>query len=104
MIPRNAKDDSTHAVARALRALGHPTRLRLVHRLSVDSFCVSELQQAVRQSQSNVSQHLRILRDCGVVRTERRGNAASYLLADEGIKDLLALAESLFAAPKKRRS
>jgi len=58
------------------------------------------IQQAVQRSQSNVSQHLRILRDCGLVDTERNGNMTCYHLADNGIKELLRLAESVFRTKK----
>ncbi len=82
-------------LARALKAMGHPTRLGLLKRISAGTFCVSELQRHLDRSQSSISQHLGILRECGLVVPERRGNMTCYSLADERIAELLTLAESI---------
>jgi len=85
------------ALARSLKAMGHPTRLGLLKRMSKGMFCVSELQRDLDRSQSSISQHLAILRDRGLVVPERKGNMTCYSLADERIADLLALAERILS-------
>jgi DNA-binding transcriptional ArsR family regulator len=92
------------ALARLFKAMGHPTRLGLLKRISTGSFCVSELQRHLDQSQSSISQHLAILRDRGLIVPERRGNMTCYYLADERIADLLALAETLLTAKAQTRA
>jgi ArsR family transcriptional regulator len=83
------------ALVRLFKAMGHPTRLGLLKRISVGTFCVSELHRHLDQSQSSTSQHLAILRDRGLVVPDRRGNMTCYSLADERLVELLALAEKV---------
>jgi DNA-binding transcriptional ArsR family regulator len=72
-------------LAHVLRAMGHPTRLRILERIAEGEFCVSDLQRELEQSQPNISQHLAKLRDCGLIIPERRGGMTCYRLADDRI-------------------
>lgn len=80
------------------KALADPTRLRLLRLLSGQSIvfcggqcdgqtflCVGALAEKLKVTQSAVSQHLRILRQAGLVRGERRGAFMHYSLHSEGI-------------------
>jgi ArsR family transcriptional regulator len=64
------------------RLLGDPTRLRLLRILGQDRFNVTELTGILGAAQSNVSRHLSLLKDAGLVREEREGGFVYYLLAD----------------------
>lgn len=83
-------------MARVFKALGSETRLGILRRIMADGMCVSELQDELGRSQPNISQHLGVLRDRGVVRAEREGTRVSYRLADPRIEELLELAGSIF--------
>ena len=77
-----------------LKALGHPTRLRILCLLQREGSCVQELEQKLDLRQSNVSQHLRILRDLGLVRMERNGQTVCYSLNNELVRPILETLES----------
>lgn len=82
------------AQARMFRALSHPARVRLVHRLLDGGCCVSEAEKCLNISQPNVSQHLKILKTAGLIAGERRGTKICYRLIDPRAKRILqSLAE-----------
>ena len=65
------------------RLLGDSTRLRLLRVLAQDRFNVSELTGILAAAQSNISRHLGLLKDAGLVREEREAGFVYYRLADE---------------------
>ena len=82
--PRAADD-----LAAVFRALADPTRVAIVSRLaSGEKCCVCDLTDVFDLSQPTVSHHLRILRDAGLVESERRGTFAYYWLVPEAIERL----------------
>jgi ArsR family transcriptional regulator len=82
--------------ASALQALGDETRLKMVQLLaSHDSLCVCEIQEAFEVGQPTVSHHLKILRDAGLIDSQRRGKWAYYALRREALKDLTQHIQSL---------
>lgn len=81
--------------AEFFRALGHPVRLALVKKISSGEFCVNDLQRSVQQSQPSVSQHLRVLRNRGIIRPVRHGNRTCYAIADARMARVLALLEEM---------
>jgi DNA-binding transcriptional ArsR family regulator len=83
--------------ATLFRGFGDPTRLKILETLRKGSLTVGEIVDEVGLSQSNVSNHLSCLRDCGLVIGEKQGRYVSYHLSDDRVGDLLALAESLLA-------
>ncbi|HSG29294.1 MAG TPA: metalloregulator ArsR/SmtB family transcription factor [Candidatus Krumholzibacterium sp.] len=68
-------------IARRLKAMAEPSRLRLLHLLGGESMNVSELVEASGQSQAGVSKHLRILRQEGLVETRRVQRMVYYSLS-----------------------
>src|SRR6266700_2684244 len=84
-------------VAKFFRALGDPTRLRLLEFLLRDEHTVSECIAHVGLSQGRVSVHLACLADCGYVACRRAGRNAFYRVADPRVADLVMLARSLAA-------
>ena len=80
-------------LADMLRALAHPIRLRVIACLIEGDANVTELTARLRAGQPAVSQQLRILRMCGLVKVERGGGFARYALAEPGLRRLLACLE-----------
>lgn len=72
-----------------------PTKNRLLRRIRDREHTVSELVEAVGQEQSNVSHHLRNLRDAGLVKARRDGRMQRYRLADPELGHLLGDIEGL---------
>jgi DNA-binding transcriptional ArsR family regulator len=73
------------------RALADPTRLRLLLALADVELCVCDLAEVAGVSESAVSHQLRMLRDLRLVTWRRDGKRAVYRLADEHVRDLLAI-------------
>ena len=68
------------ARARIMKAMAHPTRLFVLERLSQGEHCVCELRELVGGDLSTVSKHLSVLREAGLVATEKRGVQVFYSL------------------------
>lgn len=80
--------------ARVFRALADDTRLQILAYLNVRELCVCEVTDLVGLSQASVSEHLRRLKDAGLVQDERRGTWSFYRLrADLPAFAAAALAE-----------
>jgi len=84
------------ALARFYKALGDETRLRLVALLAQQeqggAMCVGRLAVELETTISNVSQHLRVLKDLGLVQGERRGRRIHYFLDPEQVSHYRSLA------------
>jgi DNA-binding transcriptional ArsR family regulator len=72
-------------VAQRFRVLGEPFRIRLLERLRDGEASVGELTDAVGTTQQNVSKHLNVLADAGMVHRRKAGNHVYYGIADEGV-------------------
>lgn len=81
-------DDALGLVAARFRALGDPARLRLVDALMQREASVQELVAASGLAQPNVSKHLALLRQEGVVARRSEGNRAIYRLIDPSVRRL----------------
>jgi ArsR family transcriptional regulator len=79
-------------MARVAKALGDPIRLQLVDvlRKHAGKVCVCELVPLFDLSQPTVSHHLKVLRDAGIVGSERRGLWAYYYVHPDSIQELSA--------------
>lgn len=76
-------------VAATLQALATPSRLRILTRLQEGPCAATELADAVGMEQSACSHQLRLLRNLGLVTTERQGRSVIYALYDNHVADLL---------------
>lgn len=92
-----ATGEQVGVVAKFFRALGDPTRLRLLEFLLVEEHTVSECVAHVGLSQGRVSVHLACLADCGYVAVRREGRFTHYRVVDPRVADLVVLARSLAA-------
>ncbi len=79
---RRALQDHSHVerLSRMFRALGDPTRSKMVYALSLGELCVSDLAGALGTSLSATSHQLRILRDLEIVHVRRAGKSQFYKL------------------------
>ena len=75
-------------LAETFQVLGDPTRVRIVHALSLSELCTSDLAAVVGMSESAVSHQLRTLRQLHVVRSRRMGKLVYYSLADDHVRRL----------------
>lgn len=80
---------SPAAVERLFKVLGDENRLRILQALESDERSVSDILEKTGLPQTLASFHLRILREAGVVTTERRGPFIFYSLADASLPNLL---------------
>jgi DNA-binding transcriptional ArsR family regulator len=88
----------TDLVAKYFRALGDPTRLRLLGLLQAEGeLSAGELGRRLGEPQPKVSNHLACLRWCGFVSTRRQHRVVYYRLADQRVGALLELADGLLA-------
>jgi ArsR family transcriptional regulator len=80
---------------RILKALAHPTRLFLVEELAERERCVRELTERIGDDISTVSKHLALLRDAGVLSSERRGQQIFYRLRVPCVLDVFGCIEGV---------
>lgn len=73
------------------KALSHPARLCIVNKLTRTNLNVTQMQDCLDMSQSNISQHLSILKSKGIIKGTRVGSEVIYTLADERMKSLVKL-------------
>lgn len=83
---------------RICHALADPKRVLIIYALAEGPLCVNELVEVLNISQPTVSRHLGVLRDRGLVNTERKGTAIYYNLADRRLIDALDLLRAILAA------
>lgn len=84
-------------LARFFRALGDPTRLRLLEFLMADERTVSECVEHVGLAQGRVSAHLSCLADCGYLEVRRSGRFAYYRVNEPRVAEIVSLARMLAA-------
>lgn len=98
--------EAAQEVAETFSLLGDATRTRLLHALSVEELCVSDLSALLEISQSAASHQLRLLRDRRLVGVRREGRRTFYRLRDEHIRTLVDMGVSHAAeeeaAPARR--
>ncbi|MCF7853836.1 MAG: metalloregulator ArsR/SmtB family transcription factor [Candidatus Pacebacteria bacterium] len=84
-------------LARALKVLGVGTRIRIMQLLRQRALCVNALAARLDVTQGAVSQHLRVMRDAGLVIDERRGYRVHYRLNEETLEQWRMHIDALLA-------
>ena len=91
--------DSARAetIASAFKAISHPVRIRILDLLSRQSspMCVCHIEARFTLSQPTISHHLRLLREAGLVDSERRGTWIYYAVRREGVEPLNSFVKSI---------
>jgi ArsR family transcriptional regulator, arsenate/arsenite/antimonite-responsive transcriptional repressor len=85
-------DDELASLA---KALGHPVRVQIVRILARTSGCVGDLVDTLPLAQSTVSQHLKVLKDAGLVRGTIEGPRTCYCIDPDGLRRLRMLVAGL---------
>lgn len=88
---------ATDLKAKLFRGFADPSRLSILEALRDGPQTVSQVVEATGLGQSNVSNHLSCLRDCGLVVSEQQGRYVHYSLSDPRVETFLQLAEELLA-------
>lgn len=82
---KNLSIEAIELIANRFKILSEPIRLRILQTLQDGERSVTELTEAVETSQPNISKHLKILQDAGIVKRNQQGNTVYYSIADESI-------------------
>ena len=90
------KQEHIDMASRALKAIAHPLRLKILCVLGNDELSVQEIVDCVGTSQSNISQHLAILREKYVLRTRKDANRVFYRIGDERMLTLIGMMREVF--------
>ena len=88
-------------IARRFRVIGEPMRIRILERLREGEATVAELTQSLGTSQQNVSKHLGVLHEAGIVGRRKEGTYTLYSIADESV---LVLCEQVCGALQRQFS
>lgn len=90
------RQEHIEQAAYALKSISHPLRLRILCVLGDGEACVQDIVDAVGTSQSNISQHLAILREKGVLQTRKDANRVFYRVGDARILQLIGMMREVF--------
>lgn len=82
-------DDVLELKANVLKALGQPTRLKILELLRDGERCVCEIFPAIQEEQSNVSRHLALLKATGILTSRKEGQMVHYRIRDPQVFKLL---------------
>ena len=91
-LPHPLPDELVELIARRFRVIGEPMRIRLLDRLREGEATVNDLSEALGASQQNVSKHLAVLAEVGILGRRKAGTHVYYGIVDEGV---LALCEQV---------
>ncbi len=91
-------DADINRAARCLKAMSHPLRLKILCVLGSNSISVQDIVEQVGTSQSNISQHLAILRDKGILDFKKEANRVYYFIDDERLIPLIEMMRGVFCA------
>jgi DNA-binding transcriptional ArsR family regulator len=98
-LPHPITEDLAQLVARRFRVLAEPMRIRLLDRLRDGEATVGELSDELDASQQNVSKHLAVLADAGMLGRRKDGNRVFYRITDESV---FALCEQVCDAAQQQ--
>ena len=84
--------------SRSLKAMAHPLRLKILCTLGSNEVCVQGIVENVGTSQSNISQHLAILRDKGILSSRKDANKVFYRVGDERTLRLIGMMQEVFCS------
>jgi ArsR family transcriptional regulator len=91
-----ASDEDVDRASRSLKAMSHPLRLKILCTLGAQEVSVQEIVEQVGTSQSNISQHLAILRDKGILASRKDANRVYYRVSDFRTLRLIGMMREVF--------
>ena len=90
------RDEDIDRAARSLKAMSHPLRLKILCTLGDKEISVQDIVENVGTSQSNISQHLAILRDKGILAARKDANRVYYRVGDNRTLQLIGMMRDVF--------
>jgi len=91
-----ARDEDVEIASRSLKAISHPLRLKILCVLGEKEVSVQDIVECVGTSQSNISQHLAILRDKGILVSRKDANRVFYRVGDSRTLKLISMMQEIF--------
>lgn len=91
-----AREEDLERASRSLKAISHPLRLKILCTIGDSEVSVQEIVERVGTSQSNISQHLAILRDKGILASRKAANRVYYRVGDARTLRLLSMMQEVF--------
>ncbi|MDH4215646.1 MAG: metalloregulator ArsR/SmtB family transcription factor [Gallionella sp.] len=92
------REEDIQQAAHAIKAIAHPLRLKILCVLGEQEISVQDIVEQVGTSQSNISQHLAILRDKGVLATRKDANRVYYRIGDLRTLKLVGMMRDVFCS------
>lgn len=92
------REEDIEQASRSLKAMSHPLRLKILCTLGETEISVQEIVERVGTSQSNISQHLAIMRDKGILASRKDANRVFYRVGDARTLNLLGMLQEVFCA------
>ena len=93
-----AREEDIDQASRSLKAMSHPLRLKILCVLGDQEVSVQDIVENVGTSQSNISQHLAILRDKGILKSRKDANRVFYKVGDERTLKLIEMMQHVFCS------
>ncbi len=90
------RDEDIERASRSLKAMSHPLRLKILCTLGDQEISVQDIVEHVGTSQSNISQHLAILRDKGILFSRKDANRVYYKVGDTRTLRLIDMMREVF--------
>ena len=90
------RSESIREASEAMQAMAHPLRLKILCLVGNQELSVLEIVDAVGTTQSNISQHLAILREHGLLDARKEANKVFYRIPDPRILKMIALTREIF--------
>jgi ArsR family transcriptional regulator len=90
------QDEEIERASRSLKAMSHPLRLKILCTLGDGEVSVQEIVEIVGTSQSNISQHLAILKDKGILASRKDANRVYYRVGDNRTLRLIDMMQQVF--------
>ena len=92
------KGENIREASAAMQAMAHPLRLKILCLVGNQELSVLEIVDAVGTSQSNISQHLGVLRDHGILAARKEANKVFYRIGDPRVLQMIALTRQIFCS------
>ncbi|HEY9052507.1 MAG TPA: metalloregulator ArsR/SmtB family transcription factor [Gammaproteobacteria bacterium] len=92
------REEDIDRASRSLKAMSHPLRLKILCTLKDQEVSVQDIVDSVGTSQSNISQHLAILRDKGILASRKDANRVFYRVGDARTLRLISMMQEVFCS------
>lgn len=92
------REEDINRASRSLKAMSHPLRLKILCTLGDQEVSVQDIVESVGTSQSNISQHLAILRDKGILASRKDANKVYYRVGDTRTLKLISMMRDVFCS------